>query len=559
MWRDIDRDKTLQKWLMRRLDQLKAKRGRTEQRRWDAYSMVDFRTAQDKDAGQLIKPRHLSESKHIAYLDTFVDGVMANLCSPNVKWFKLLTRGSGGEDADDIEGALDWLEDCEERIMQHFNDSHYYPEARMAVKDAAVGGTSFELVVTDPRTRRVIHDTLDPQECYIDEDEAHVVDTFFQEFSMTLWQFCRKFGQENLPPKLKEEADKERWDMRVDMVHAICPVEQIPKECRGLVKARMKGWASIWYEESDDAVFRVDGYYVFPVVVHRYERDDSSPYGVGLVMKNMRLLEKYQHNVRQYGIGIDKQLSPLMWAPQSLKDKFDSRPGSVLFGNQGDGVPQPIQTVLDLSSVDRRVLQDELDLRQMFYNDLFQMVAQDDVQRTKYEVQRIEGRRLMLLSGVIGNMQYEKLNPTIRTTMAGLLQMNGLAPLPSELARQARSGAAPFGFIVELDGLLAQNLKAYQQLNGMEGGIEAVTMVASINNQALANFDFDKLSRKYAMAKGMPQDCIREKSEVRQIRQQQLAMAQAAAEQQQMLNASQVYRNLGGKEAAGGPLAGGVV
>lgn len=556
MWQDMDPDKRLQKWLMMRLDQLKAKRGRTEQRRWDAYAMMAFRTSQDKDAGQLIKPRHLYDSKHVICLDTFVDGVMANLCSPNVKWFKLLTRGRSGEDADDIEGSLDWLEDCEVRIMQHFNSSHYYPEARLAVKDAAVGGTSFELVTVDARRGRIIHDTLDPQECYIDEDDAHVVDTFFQEFSMTLWQYVHKFGQEDLPPKLREEADKERWDVRVNMVHAICPVDQMPKECRHLVKAKVKGWASIWYEEADNVVFKVDGYALFPVIVHRYERDDSSPYGIGLVMKLMPMLEKYQHDVKNFGIGSDKQLSPMMWAPQSLEDKFDSRPGTVLFGNQSDGIPQPIQTVLDLSSVSREVAQELQDLRQMFYNDLFQMVAQDDVQRTKYEVQRIEGRRLMLLSGVIGNMQYEKFNPTIMTTLFDMLQLNAIAPPPLDMMRQARGGQLPFGFIVELDGLLAQNLKAYQQLNGMDGGIEAVTMVASINNQVLANFDFDKLSRKYAMAKGMPQDCIREKSEVKQIRQQQLAMAQAAAEQQQMLNASQVYKNLGGQ--SGSPLSGGV-
>lgn len=537
----------LKDWVIKTFEDMKRIRAKTEQARWDAYAMMAFRTQGTKSRNQLIQPIHLDSSKPIIYLQTMVNGIMANLISPNIKWFKFDTRGKHGEKADDIPGAAVWMEDCESREMQHFNDSYFYSETKLAVKDALVGGTSFEIVYDDAANGRIIHDTLDPQDCWIDEDDAHVVDTLVHDFTMTVHQCVDKFGYDKLPQKIRQLYDEKAYSKDVELLQMIIPKDHIPAEVRPEGIPFAKPIASIWLCVDADEIFQVGGFFSMPFAVHRWERDDASPYGIGLVMQIMANLAAYQKFYRLHGKGVERQVDPTIYAPIALKGKFDYRPGVINYGNpQTDGTPVPVNTVIDLNHSLETITRMETDLQQMFYNDLFSMLAaEDSVQRTKYEVQRIEGRRLMLLSGIIGNMQVEKINPLVKSTLDIMMRNGWALPVPDAMKEKTVADEF-FPVTVELNGLLAQNLKAYQQTIGLEDGISAIALMGKIYPQSFVNFDFDEIARQYAIAKGLPKDCLYDKVRVSEIKRQILAQQQALASQQQALNGSQVAKNLEG-------------
>lgn len=534
--------KNLKGWMVRRFESMKAERAKVDDARWEAYSIMDFRTRTAKTAGQYIHPQRLYSTDHILYLDTMVDGIMANLCSPSVSWFQILCKGPLGVSDDDIPGAKDWAEHAGERLMQHFNDSHFYPETRLAVKDAVVGGTSFEMVVDDDASGRIVHDTLDPQDCYIAEDAAHEVNVFFHDFTMTVRQAAGKFGEDELPLKLRRILDAGTGDEPCEFVHAIFPRDQLPPSLRGRIPAITKKWASVWLSVTADEVFRIGGYAAFPLAAHRWERDDASPYGIGLVEKLLPNLREYQYLMKMYGKAVGKQVDPPMYVPVALKGRFDFRPGSVNYGNpQSDGVPSPINTTLDLTAAIQRIQTVQNALMRFFYVDLFQAVALDNVQRTKYEVQRIEGRRLMLLAGVIGNMQMEKFDPLVELTLGYMIRNHRVLPVPV-YNPEGRSPSVQV--TVELDGLLAQNLKAYQQAAGLDGGISAIALLLKLYPAVAPNFDMDEIARQYTSTQGLPQSCIREKAEVRRIKEQMVANQQAAQRREDMLDASTAAKNM---------------
>lgn len=540
----LDKQENLKKWLLGRFDQLKEIRMRGENERWAAYSMMDFRTDVDSDS-KFIKKRHLAETDHIYAWDVFVNGIMANLCSPNVQWFKLTMRGENGEQSDDIPGANDWMEDSEQRLMQHFNDGHFYPEAKMAIQDASCGGTSFEMIVDDARNNRIVHDCVDPQECYIDEDASHVVDTFFRDFKMTALQAVGKFGDET-PEKVRQLYENNDTKTQCEFLQAIFPVAMLPKEYRNAIPSRIKRFASVWYSFSDTQVFHIGGFNFFPVAVHRYMRNDRSPYGQGVIMRIMPDLLEYQHLVERYNYAVDMLSNPPLFSPSSLKGKFDYRPGAINYtNNMNGGAPTPINVTLDINALSKRLEDIRTQIRQKLYNDLFEMVSVDDIQRTKYEVSRIEGRRLMLLSAIIGNIQVEKLNPIVEDTLGIMILRKDTLPIPEAVAKKVLSSPTT-GVHIELNGLLSQNLRAYQQTIGLEDGLSAIATMMQIYPNCSVNFDFDKIARKYATSKLLPQDCILEMPKVNEIKKQMAAQNQQQQQQQQMLEAAKAAKDLSG-------------
>jgi hypothetical protein len=155
-----------------------------------------------------------------------------------------------------------------------------------------------------------------------------------------------------------------------------------------------------------------------------------------------------------------------------------------------------------------------------------------DQQRTATEVREIKGEGLVLLSSIIGNMQEEKITPLIMRTFNTLRRSGLLPPPPEELVKASQSGQVK----VELDGPLAQNMKAYHQTTGITQGMQALAAVMQLNPDSQVNVDFDELMRQAMSANGMPESIIREVADVKKIKkaQQELLEQQAEAQQLQM-------------------------
>jgi hypothetical protein len=129
-------------------------------------------------------------------------------------------------------------------------------------------------------------------------------------------------------------------------------------------------------------------------------------------------------------------------------------------------------------------------------------------------------------------MQEEKITPLVLRTFNILLKGGVLPPIPIELKKKSVNGQVK----VELDGPLAQNMKAYHQTTGITQGMQAMAAVMQLNPDSQVNVDFDELMRQAISGNGMPQKIIREKAEVKKIKQKQQEMLQqqATLQQQQM-------------------------
>ena len=544
----MDRDE-IKKYIRETLSELQIEKQKYLEDMQKAASYMRHRT---KERNSKVKEVPIYNTAHLDAINTTVHGVAGYLMSPSIRWFKFVTMGEHFEKSDTLYGANDWLEDVMNMMYSLFSNSRFYATDMTALMDSIVTGTSYEMVSDKMEKGKVIFDAYNPFECYIAENEDGDVDTFFREYTMTARQAYKVFGND-LPDEILDmlKADGDA-STECKFVHAIYP--RVDYEM-GLVPSFKKKWASVHYSHTGDEIVRISGYDDFPLAIHRWKKNDSSPYGTGLVMQYLPEIERLNDLTKQYSIAVQFQASPTTIVPEALRGRFVYRPGYTNYANVNQvGKPDIVPNQLNISYLGQQIQDLELRIRQLLFSDLFNVLMRQDRQRTAYEVQELKGEGLILLSAIMGNMQIEKLSPLVLRTFRTMLRSGALPPPPPELVKASENGMVE----VELDGPLAQIMKAYHQATGLQQGMSAIAAVMQIFPDEVAQFDGGEIARQFATAQGLPQSCIREQSDVKKIKEQQ-AQAQAQAQQQaQALQESQILKNLSGVQpgsVAGLPMA----
>lgn len=492
-----------------------------------------------KDRNTPVNQIDIYNSTPMDAVNTCVNGIAGYLLSPSIMWFKYIVKGRNFEKSDKLYGANDWLEDVTQIQYSLYSNSRFYPVAHEALRDSIITGTSYEMI-TDriAKKKKIVFECYSPFECYIAEDADGIVDTFYREYTMTARQAYERFG-ESLPDEVKDLVTKlEQPNKEVTFVHAIFPRDE---HVKGMVSAKNKKFASVHYCRTGEKVVLESGYDEFPVAVHRWRKSGNSAYGIGLVVDFLPEIKKLNDLQKQFSIGVQFQASPVMQAPEALRNRFIYRPGAVNYAPANTGKPEVVPNQLNIQYLGQEIANLEQKLQRLLMADLFNVLMRQERQRTAYEVQELKGEGLILLSAIIGNMQDEKLTPDVIRTFRILLRSGLLPPPPAELIEASANGQ----ITVELDGPLAQTMKAYHQATGLEQGLAALAAGVQLFPNAITNFDGDEIMRQYATAKGLPQSCIREISDVKKIQAEQARQQQQAEQQQQMLQQSQVLKNLG--------------
>lgn len=535
------KNKEIADYVKKHLGNMKQVRAKGESLRWEACSYLAHRTSTFTNGNSPISEIPLYFSNHIYDVGTTCRGIAAYMVSPSVRWFRFRTMGPDFQASDDIYGANDWLELAASIIQNEFSNSRFYAATLLAIMDCFISGTSFEMVSDNVKDGTIIFDCFDPTECYITEDAKRDVNRFFREYEITADQAYEKWG-EALPQQVIKLVVDGAGQTLCTFVHAIFPRSLAMNRNGGKLIRSGKKFASVHYSKTGDQAFSIGGYDTFPLAVQRWSLKGTSPYGVSPVMEYLPSIKELNELSKQFTTAIQLQNSPPLLVPEALKGRLSFRPGAINYGSAQLGPITPIQTQLNIQHVDAAISRKLDMLNSMLFANLFNILMRQDRERTAYEVQELKGEGLVLLSSIIGNMQVEKLNPIVMRTFAIMSKAGRLPKPPAELVKISLRGLVK----VELDGPLAQNMKAYHQTTGLMQGLQATASTMNVFPDSLANIDGDLFLRAFATAMGMPQSVIREKKEVEKIKKEQAAMAQAQAQQQQAVAQSQVLKNLNG-------------
>ena len=462
------------------------------------------------------------DSTAIHAVELLASSLHGMLTSPSSPWFSMRYR--------DLELAAndtanEWLEGCAELINKEYQRSNFQQEIHELYYDLVVFGTGCLFVDFDEEGLRF--STRHIAEICISEDMNDRVDTVYRKFQLNARQIAQRFGDDNLPDKVKKDLEKDPYNDH-DIIHVVYPRE----DKLGSTTIR-KPVGSLYYHPDSKMLLGEGGFDELPFCVPRFNKDSVSIYGRSPAMSclpDVKMVNKMSEvSIR----AAQKQIDPPLMVPD---DGFllpvRTTPGALNFYRTGTrdrleplqaGATNPIGIAMEEQ---RRNA-----IRAAFYVDQLQL--QSGPQMTATEVLQRNEEKMRLLGPVMGRLQSELLQPLIDRSFKLMLRNGKLEPPPEEL--QGR----------DIDIEYVSPLAKAQKLTDLQSMMRGLEVLLQLG-EALPVMDYiddDGLVKYLVDVAGMPAKVIRSNEEVAALREQQAQQQQMQAQQQQeMMNAEQAQK-----------------
>lgn len=272
---------------------------------------------------------------------------------------------------------------------------------------------------------------------YFKENHQGIIDTTYRRYSFTARQAVQKFGAENLPKAIVEDAkNPQKSENPHWFVHCVKPREEFDPK-----RADVKGmlYHSAYVSVTEKKLLSDSGFHTFPYTISRYVTAPNETYGRApamMALPSLKTLNEQKKTVLKQGQRI---VDPVLLAhDDGVLDSVSLRSGTLVPGGvNADGRPliQPL-VVGDLA-----VGQDMMDAEREVINDfflvtLFQILV-DTPQMTATEVIERAREKGAMLAPTMGRQQSESLGPQIEREIDVLMQQGLISPMP-EILREAR-------------------------------------------------------------------------------------------------------------------------
>lgn len=470
-------------------------------------------------------------------------GMMNGITSPSRPWFRLRIAGRAEDETDNRLRV--WLDDCEKRMLRVMAESNFYNALAVMYLDLSVFGTAAFSIHEDNQT--VIHCTNHALgEFYLGQDAQHRVDTFGREFVYKVRQLVQEFGEENCSLTVRDAWKKGGADRYRDIqvCHIIEPnndgaFPKLPKQFK---------WREIYWEKGapKGEVLAVRGYREFPVIAPRWELTANDVYGSSPAMDALGDVIQLQHETKRKGQGLDYMIRPPMVADIQL----EHRPTALLPGGltyvanaNGVGVKPAYQITPPIQELTYDIRDIQARIREIFHNDLFQMISQLDTVRSATEIDARREEKLVLLGPVLERFENEALDPAINRIF-------------NTMARQGLLPEAPPGLEdTELEIQYVSILSAAQSALSaapVERIIGLIGNIVGVIPSVVQNIDWDVLVREYGQDVGARAKIFRPVDQVAAMREEENNQAAAAQAAQSGMELVQGAKTLSETDVGGG-------
>jgi hypothetical protein len=454
--------------------------------------------------------------------------VMDSLITPqSQRWSVLTIKGDLGESLTRESKVV--LEDINNRLFR----ARYSPRANFANQNSenmmslGLFGTAPLFIDEIPGTG-IRYRALHLSEVYIGLDHVGRTDTVHRKYSLTARQAAQKFGEDNLPEKIRECLNKDP-DKEFAFIHCVKPNEERKpgrKDYRGM------RFASYDVSCEGRAIVREGGYRTMPYAVARYTTAPNEVYGRSpamSVLASINMVNEMQKTILRAG---QKNVDPpLLLTEDGILGGMNTRSSALNHGGlSANGVPlvQPLQTGaniplgLELSDRERNIIEDS------FLVTLFRSLIENP-NMTATQALLIAREQGALLGPVAGRLQSEYLGTMIEREIDLLSASGALPELTDELREMG-------GYLeIEFTAPINQMQKAADGL-AIQRTLEAITPIANIDPSVLEEFDLRETARVLASSNGMPAKCL--KSDDR--RAEEAEEKQAMQDAQMLLEAAPV-------------------
>lgn len=198
---------------------------------------------------------------------------------------------------------------------------------------------------------------------------------FFRARRLKAWQAVKEYGG-NVSDAIREEAkDPKRKNTEHIFVHACFLREGGYADAVDVGKSR---YESIHFEEESKHICRRGGFFEYPLVISRWDRDGLSPYGSPPQAKLMSDIKSLQSLARDGLIASSQAVRPPI-ATHREERQLDLNPGRInpgLIDEQGRPLFRPMIDTVNPGAADAQIENIRQKLRVGLYGDLWQTLLE---------------------------------------------------------------------------------------------------------------------------------------------------------------------------------------
>jgi hypothetical protein len=198
---------------------------------------------------------------------------------------------------------------------------------------------------------------------------------FFRVRTLKAWQAVKEYAGK-VSPKVKEDAaDAKRKNTDYTFVHACFVREGGHAQATDTRKSRFE---SIHFEEDSGHICRRGGFFEYPLVISRWDRDGLSPYGSPPQAKLMSDIKSLQSLARDGLIASSQAVRPPI-ATHAQERQLDLNPGRInpgLIDEQGRPLFRPMIDTVNPGAADAQIETIREKLRVGLYGDLWQTLLE---------------------------------------------------------------------------------------------------------------------------------------------------------------------------------------
>jgi hypothetical protein len=471
-------------------------------------------------------------------------GMMNGITSPSRPWFKI--RLADFQDDLDYQSRV-WLDEVTRRMLMMMAETNFYNALAVMYLDLVFFGTAAMLIYPDPENVFVCRNCC-LGEYYLAQNSKGRVDTFARRFIYTVKQCVQEFGEENVSETVKNlyRNSVGGSQQNVEIAHMIEPNDQRKGSLSKVFSFRETYWETGSAEQ--DKVLSRRGYYELPGIFPRWEVTGNDSYGSSLAMDALGDVRQLQQETIRKGQSLDYMVRPPMMLDVSLQHKPTAlMPGGQTFisglsnGHVGGKPAYQINPPIGELTIDIRDVQARI--REIFHNDLFQMISQLDTVRSATEIDARREEKLVLLGPVLERFESEALDPAINRVFNIADRAGLLPPPPKSIAGK------------KLEIQYVSILAAAQSAVGViptERFLQVIGNVASIYPKALNIPNWDNLLIDYGRDIGVKAKNINSLDDIAALGEADDQRAAMASGLEAAQVASESARNLSQTEVGGG-------
>lgn len=470
--------------------------------------------------------------------DLLASALHGTLTNSSVQWFELK---SAVEELNQDEDVVEYLQSLTMKAHKILNNSNFQSEVHEHYLDLCTFGTSVMTVEKDPKTM-VRFSVKHLAEVFVSENAHGVIEEVYRCFKWDARQIVEEFCQG------LDHTDKDQIEFKVgrqvsdaffknektkfEIVHCVYKeslTEDVPMPFLSLyvLKEGMKELSTGRFKK-------------FPYLVSRWTKVSGEEYGRSPAMN--ALPEAKTLNVMALTMikGAQKVVDPPVQMPDDgFVRPLRTTPGGVNYYRAGSS--DRVEPIFNDTRIDfgfEALRERQMRVQQAFYIDRLNL-AQNDRMTTVEVNQRIQ-EQMRFLGPMLGRQETEFLKRLLDLVLDIMIEEDGGS---GSVIGQPPEQLQDVGLDVSYSSPVAR-AQRMQDANSLQSALAASAPIFQMDPSSMDIIDTEKVVRENFLIYGAPQRVIRKKFEVEEIRNARAEAQQAAIQQQQTMEESEMVRNV---------------